>query len=82
MGIHELGIEHNNLRTAQFLHNDTTRWMFIHRFMDARDHNCQRKYDVFLDAPTMDKSIFGCEEIFDFIQRKLNLWTSGEYFKP
>lgn len=81
MGIHELGIEHRNLCTSHFLYKKDTGQVFIHNFAFAVEHDCQRKYDVFLDAPAMNINDFGCDEIFGFIQNHVKLWTPGECYE-
>ena len=78
MGVHELGVKNGNLCIEKYFHHKETGNVFLYDFMWSEEHECNREYDVFDGAPRIAAAGFGCSEIYNFISRDLDLWTTGE----
>lgn len=79
MGIHELGIQHNDFEARNIVVDNlkNPRRLVIIDFETATNHNCQRQYDIALYQYPPGRGEFNCEELYK-TAKWIDIWTPGE----
>lgn len=81
MGIHELGIQHNDFTARNIVVDNlkSPQRLVIIDFETATDHNCQRGCEIGMYQYPPGRGEFNCEELYN-TAKLTNIWTPGERY--